>query len=292
MTALVVGVLGQGLVDPGAPLLRADDMGVTRGDGCFETCRVQAVSGAARMDDIEAHLTRMAGSAAALELPFRAGDWSALAAQVADAWSRTARPGDEAALKLVLTRGPEDGPGPTAYAFVIPAPPGLSEARRNGIAVVTLTRGVRDDTFAGSPWLMGGVKSLSYVVNMAAQREAKRRGADDALFVTDEGKALEGTTSSLVWVNRSELRTVEVDGNGILRSITTERLLEAAPGAGLTAVRCHTSVEQLFSADAAMLVSSVRGPVRIRRLDDRDLPDTAAGRDVVALCQKLLGYDT
>ena len=59
-----MGILGVGLVDPAAPLLRADDLGVLRGDGCFETVRVRP-DGA--LDDLDLHLDRLARSEAALD---------------------------------------------------------------------------------------------------------------------------------------------------------------------------------------------------------------------------------
>ncbi|MGH3933309.1 MAG: hypothetical protein ACRDTF_25410, partial [Pseudonocardiaceae bacterium] len=52
----VVALLGEGLVDPDAPLLCADDLGVLRGDGVFETILV--VDGMAV--ELEAHLIRLA----------------------------------------------------------------------------------------------------------------------------------------------------------------------------------------------------------------------------------------
>src|SRR5262249_32615831 len=100
VTRRVVGVLGGGLVDPEAPLVRADDAGLLRGDGCFESILVRA--GAPVW--LDAHLARLAASARRLELPPPELDsWRALIGQVVAAWGRP----DEAVLRLVLTRGPE-----------------------------------------------------------------------------------------------------------------------------------------------------------------------------------------
>ena len=42
-----------------------------------------------------------------------------------------------------------------------------------------------------APWLLGGAKTLSYAVNMASQRWAQSIGAQDVLWVSADGFALE-----------------------------------------------------------------------------------------------------
>ena len=72
-----MAVLGVGLVDPAVPVVHSDDVGLTRGDGCFEGCRV--LDGA--IDKLDAHLARMGRSAAALGIDFDEDAWQALIAQ-------------------------------------------------------------------------------------------------------------------------------------------------------------------------------------------------------------------
>ena len=68
----------------------------------------------------------------------------------------------------------------------------LDENRARGIALVALPIGVEADLRAFAPWLLGGVKSTSYAMNMAAEAEARRRGADDAVFLAQGDIVLEG----------------------------------------------------------------------------------------------------
>jgi Fur family ferric uptake transcriptional regulator len=65
VTRSALAVLGRGLVDLDTPVLRADDLGVQRGDGVFETARFH--DGA--VFKLGLHLERLARSAAALALP-------------------------------------------------------------------------------------------------------------------------------------------------------------------------------------------------------------------------------
>jgi 4-amino-4-deoxychorismate lyase len=259
----LLAVLGRGLLDPAAPVARADDPGLTRGDGCFEGCRVRtAADGVSRVDKLDAHLARMARSAAGLELPFDPAVWERFVVETLAAWRR---PG-EAAMKLLLTRGP-DGSEPLALITVEPMSARSLEQRRRGLRVVSLARGTAADSYAEAPWLLGGVKTLSYAVNMAALREAERRGADDVVFISRGGQLLESPTSSLVWVEGRTLYTVAVDGNGILAGTTARLLLDHAAASGWTVEETHAPLAALEQAEAAWLISSVRGPVDIVELD-------------------------
>ena len=59
MAITVVALLDGTLIDPAQPIVRADDLGVVRGDGVFDA--LLAVDGEAR--DLDAHLERLASSA-------------------------------------------------------------------------------------------------------------------------------------------------------------------------------------------------------------------------------------
>ena len=94
----VVAVLGRGVVDPDEPVVTADDLGLTRGDGCFDSLRVFTdENGRATAVDLEEHLDRLDRSAGAMNLdnPPHAR-WRELVEEALAAWST---PG-EAVLKL------------------------------------------------------------------------------------------------------------------------------------------------------------------------------------------------
>ena len=151
----------------------------------------------------------------------------------------------------------------------------LLRQRRDGVRVVTLPRGVDSHAFTDAPWLLGGVKTLSYAVNMAAQREALRRGADDVVFVGSDGVVLEAPTASVVWAAGDVLRTTTLEGTGILAGTTQALLFERAAEAGWSVEWTRGSVEDLHRADAVWLVSSVRGPADVVDIDGRPRPRVA-----------------
>lgn len=276
----LVAVLGRGVVGSDEPVIAADDLGLTRGDGCFDSARVVTdASGAARVIDLDDHLDRLAASARALDIATPPHDaWRSLVAEAVAAWST---PG-EAVLKLMLTRGREWRPtAPTALLTIThrgassPSPgdaaaPTDTPAPRT-ITAVTLTRGHPSDAFTDAPWLLGGVKTLSYVVNAAATREAKRRGADDVIFTTTDGFALDGPTAGLLVARGRTLLSTPTGGTGILESLTVAAIMDAARADGFETRFELIPVEQLYTADALWLVSSGRGPVLITTLDGRPL---------------------
>ena len=259
MAQTLLAVLGTGLVDPSTPVVRADDAGLTRGDGCFEGIRVITDSaGRSAADKLDRHLARMARSAAALDIAFDEDAWRELVATACAGWTT---PG-EAAMKLVLTRGPVDGV-PTGFATIVPLAEDYPRQRREGIRVVVLERGLAGDAFRAAPWLLGGVKTLSYAVNMAAQREAERQGGDDVVFVSSDGYVLEAPTASVVWAVGRTLSTTPVGATGILAGTTQQLLFERAAAAGWQTRDTLASIDDLHAADAVWLVSSVRGPVEV-----------------------------
>jgi 4-amino-4-deoxychorismate lyase len=277
MTIEILALLGRGVVPSDTPVASADDTGLTRGDGCFEGLRIERTSeGSAVIGDLEAHLDRMARSAAALDIRFDRPAWTELAAAAGAAWAAPHGDGDEALVKFVLTRGRPDSVTPTGFVTISPQPAGTADWRSEGIDVVTLARGYGAEAFAGAPWLLGGVKTLSYAVNMAAQRWAQEHGADDIVFVGPGGVILEGPTSSVV-VARGRRLSSPPPSLGILASISLGGLFAAAPAAGWDVGYDELSVADLLAADAVWLVSSIRLAARVHTLDGKALPEAGAG---------------
>jgi 4-amino-4-deoxychorismate lyase len=277
----VVAVLGRGVVPPGTPVLRGDDLGVLRGDGIFETAHVRG--GTAWL--LEQHLDRMERSAALLELALPHRDTLAgLVGQALAAW-----PADqEGSIRLVCTRGAETGPGPvTVFATVTAVPETVVAARTAGIAVRTASLGLPAELRTGTPWLLGGAKTLSYAVNLATQRWAQDHGADDALWVSADGYALEGPTSTLIWLSDATLWTVPAQRTGILAGITARHLLDHADALGLRADEAMITPAQLRTAEGVWFAASVRGVAPVTSLDGDPLP---VATELSARMRQLLGF--
>lgn len=279
MSNRVVAVLGRGVVPADTPILRADDLGVLRGDGVFETLHVRA----GRPWLVDEHLARMAASADRLDLALPPPEaLRELIQSACAAWPAER----EGALRLVCTRGGEDGGPVTTFATLAPVSDAVRAARRTGISVATATLGVPVAARPGAPWLLGGVKSLSYAVNMASLRWAARQGVDDVLWVSVDGYALEAPTASLVWLEGSTLWTVPPEETGILPGITARWLLDHAGERGFKTGERLVRPAELAEADAIWLTSSVRGVAEVRALDG--VPRSPSPH--TAVLRELLGF--
>ncbi|MBI4899699.1 MAG: aminodeoxychorismate lyase [Actinobacteria bacterium] len=266
----LVAVLGAGIVRADQPVVRADDLGLTRGDGIFDATRVLTdADGRSVVEHLDRHLARLARSACTVELP--EPDLGAISGLVAEALAAWTTPG-EAALKIIHTRGLEHTTTPSATTLltITESEPGA----RRPLAVATLARGYASDTFVEAPWLLGGAKLLSYAVHTSARREAARRGADDALFVSSDGYALEAPTSSLLWVVDGAVRTTSTGATGILGSVTVDVLKEWAEAVGVRFEPALIRPDELYGVTGAWLASSVRGVCPVSALDGRPVPQS------------------
>jgi 4-amino-4-deoxychorismate lyase len=286
--AVVVTLDGE-LHDPAAPLLHADDLAVVRGDGIFESLLVRD----GRPCLLEAHLGRLTQSARMTDLP--APDlprWREAAAVAASNW--TAQSADEGVMRLIYSRGRESGSAATAFVLVGPLPARVEAVRRNGLAALTLDRGLPSAGTADMPWLLAGAKTLSYAVNMAALRHAERHGAGDVIFVSSDGHILEGPRSTVVIAT-------ELDGNPalltpppwypILRGTTQQALFEVARNKGYDCDYRTLRRADLFAAQGVWLVSSITLAARVHTLDGKLLPHAPLATEVAELVDAAISSD-
>jgi 4-amino-4-deoxychorismate lyase len=272
------GVVGAGPAGPGGapvgvpsrPALDPLDLALVRGEAVFEALRVFG----GRPFRLEAHLDRLAASARAIDLPLPGGLEDLAARAVAAAG------GGDVVLRLICTKGPEgsgeprrgapvdrDGAGgPAAFAICTDIPASFEQERARGLRLVLLTTATDPLVRAASPWLLAGVKTISYATNMAAQRTARARGADDAVLVGLGGELLEAPTASLWWRTGQTLFTPSLD-LGILAGITRATLCDLAPTLGLKVLEGVYTAEDLLAADEAFLSSSTREIMPVVEVD-------------------------
>lgn len=275
MSSIVtVAVLGRGLVDPEEPLFAVDDVGMTRGQAAFETIRVYA----GRPFGLDEHIDRLMAGAARLGLPAVARE--DLVTVAGQALEGAGLP--DCALRYYWTGGREGAGRSVVLATVSTLPDGFDEQRLVGITCATMSLGVDSTPRSELPWLLSGVKSTSYAVNMAARAEAVRRGAEDALFLTADGFVLEGPTSNVWWRHGRTLFTPATE-LGVLAGVTRTHLRELAVEAGYEVEEGRYPSSDVAAADEAWMSSSVRELMPIVALDGVPIGDGRPGPTVAEL---------
>jgi branched-chain amino acid aminotransferase len=225
------------------------DDGLYRGDGAFEVIRLYEGKPFALVD----HLDRLARSGDAIQLQF---DREALEGEI-EALLSQAGPVD-GQMRLIVTRG---GHRIAATEPIPDHPEALS------LATVTYCPTV----------ILNGVKSLSYAANMQATRIAKGQGADEAVLITPEGTVLEPPTSSVFWVSSEGALRTPALGDGVLESITRDRMVKA-----LDVEEGTWHVDELRSAGEAFLASTTREIQAVSSVDGRVFPTAPGPRTIQA----------
>ncbi len=254
---LAIAVSGRGLVEPGEPVLAADDEGFTRGRAAFETMRVYS----GRPFRFEQHVARLIGSAERIGLDRPdAGEIEHLTALALGAAGSP-----EAVLRLYWTPGPPGGQH-CAIALVGEIPSWIEETRVRGQRLVSLLHQRRSE-----PWLLPATKSTSYAVSMAAEAEARSRGADDALFVDADRIVLEGPVTNIWWREGDVLVTPSLEV-GILAGETRAALLELAARDGRVVEEGVFPLDRLLAADEVFTSSSIREVIPVVDVDGHPFP--------------------
>ena len=228
--------------------LRADDHGITVGDGCFETLKVSGGVAFA----LTRHLVRLRHSCDGLGLDAPADD--RIRAAVAEVLSSEP---DAGRLRITVTGGPGplgSGRGdaePTLIVAVGPTPAWAGAAR---MVTVPWRRNERS--------AVAGLKTTSYAENVVALEYAHALGADEALFLDTQDRLSEGTGSNVFLVHGETIRTPALD-SGCLAGITRGLLLEwtEVQEAKLTQMDLH-------SADEVFITSSTRDLQPVAGVDE------------------------
>ncbi|WP_426227821.1 aminodeoxychorismate lyase [Pseudarthrobacter sp. DSP2-3-2b1] len=283
------------LADAAQPQLLATDQGATRGDGVFES--MLAVGGAVRK--LQAHLNRLGGSAEVLDLVIPGQERWRAAIETGLAEHRTRHPApaeseDELVVKLIATRGVEGADSPTCWVQVSPVGAAGRRQRETGIDVILLDRGYDSDVAERAPWLLLGAKTLSYAVNMAALRHARKQGADDVIFISSDGRVLEGPTSTVLLAHLEttddgdggtrtirRLITPQLD-SGILPGTSQGALFTAAKAAGWELGYGPLEPQDLLDADAVWLISSIRLLAPVNHIDGKEIGTPALQKQLTA----------
>lgn len=270
--------LNGALLDESEASLSPADRGLLLADGLFETMRADA----GHVRHLAAHLARLRQGAAVLGLPVPYSD-DELAGALAGLLSAEGLAGTAAALRLTLTRGPGPrgllppaAPRPTLMLAAFPLPPPREPSR--AVLVESVRRNEHSPT--------ARLKTLAYLDQILALREATQAGGDEALLCCTAGRLACASAANLFLVIDGKVLTPRVE-DGALPGITRSRLLQLAPRAGLAVEAAPLPVGTLQRTSEAFTTNSLGGIRPIGWLAGRTLE--APGPMTAQLIAALVG---
>lgn len=229
-------------------MVPADDRGLLLGDGLFETVLFKA----GRAVLWQAHLDRLVRGCVALGLP--TPDANELTQAMARAIDDSGLGQTRAAVRISWTAGSgarglerpsEVSPRLLVSAALAPGPQApvalaLSPIRRNETSPAARH------------------KTLAYLDNVMARRQARLQGAGEAVMLNSRGELACCSAANLFWLVGDRVFTPALDC-GVLDGIMRAQVLAAAPGLGLEPVEVCAPLQALEGVDGLFISNCLIG---------------------------------
>ncbi len=114
------------------------------------------------------------------------------------------------------------------------------------------------------------IKSINYLENVLARREAERMGYDEAIFLNERGEVAEGSSTNIFWVKQGVLHTPALEC-GLLPGITRETLILLAPELGLEVKEGKFNLNEILTSPSAFFTNSLIGITAITEIDKTEI---------------------
>jgi branched-chain amino acid aminotransferase len=256
------------LMDSAAARIEPSDRGLLLADGLFETLRVYG----GRAFQLDAHLARLAVGAATLGIPMPGA--SIIAAAVGDTLAANGH--GEASLRITLTRGPGQRgllppPDPSPTLLIASHPLGAASAGTLSAHISTIRRNEH------SP--LSRLKSLAYLDNVLALREAAAAGCEEALMLNTAGRVAGGSRSNLFIVLGDELVTPPAS-EGVLAGIARQNLMDLAAASGVKTREGILTLADLERASEALICNSLLEVRPLARIGGRAFTPGRIGEEL------------
>jgi branched-subunit amino acid aminotransferase/4-amino-4-deoxychorismate lyase len=225
------------------------DYGFLSGAGLFETMR--AYNG--RIFRLDKHIDRLLSSASLLGLARKLRKVELIAACNETLKANGLK---EARIRLTVSMGEAGAfPGkivsPTTLITASRYTPPPENKYKNGFrACIAAFR-----QYSGAA--LAGVKSTGYLPNLLARRQAQEHCCDEALFLNENGRITEGTTSNIFFIDAAGKLVTPPLGSGPLPGVTRRVILELAAAMGIDFSESVVKPEDISGFREAFLTNSV-----------------------------------
>lgn len=248
-------------------MVHVEDRGFQFADSVYEVLRTYD----GRLFALDEHLARLEQSMAAIELtaPLSRAELASVLKELVQ------RSGfREAVVYLQVTRGVAPrhraipaSARPTVVVTVRELPPAPAKLSGAGIKVITVT---------DFRWARCDIKTTALLANVLAFHQARKAGADDAVFVGADGSIEESTAGNVFAVRASQLITPPT-GSRLLAGITRRKVLDAAAAAGIPCCEQMLTREELLRAEEVFLSSTTAQITPVGWVDGQPVGDAQCG---------------
>ncbi len=239
----------------------AFDRGLLYGDGLFETMRIYD----GMVFRLSSHMERLRNGLEYLKIvpPENSEE---LETQIYELVRKNRL--KDGYLRLTITRGVggrgidiEGVDSPTVIIFSRPVQLPSSILYDNGVELIISSR---ENTRRADEY---DLKSLNFINNILARREAALKGAYEAIMLNKNGYVTEGTVSNIFMIFRGVLSTPSLD-SGVLRGITRDTVIEIAREMNLEVREDRLKVEDFFNAEEVFITNSMIEVLPVRKIDN------------------------
>lgn len=241
------------------------DHGFLYGDGVYETVRSYGPT----IFLLQEHVARLYRSAdlIGLRIPIEPAEWAAVLHE-AMVRNGVGTKDQDAHIRITVSRGTGDigldpalCPKPTIVVMTKPLTRPAPTVYEQGVTLITAqTR--RNPAEALNPQ----IKSLNFLNNILAKREAIAAKVFDAVMLNTSGEVAECTISNIFFVVNGRLCTPAVSC-GILDGLTRHHVLGLAREAGLPTEEGRFSISTLRSASECFVTNTSSEVLPVRMLD-------------------------
>lgn len=256
-------IINKDLVPAAEARVSVFDIGFLRGVGAFETLRTL---GGGLPHALGAHCDRLWRTTKELSIPPFKSE-AEVRADIQRLYNACGY--DELRLNLMVTPGINTsdvfGSAEPTWVLIAKELKAPDESYyRDGIAVVT---------FEGSRYLPH-LKTTNYLSGRKGWFQAKEAGAQEAIYINEQGLVTEGVTSNILICKNNCVYEVAADR---LPGITMAGVEKVAKSIGLDWQRCELSLDALLDADECWITSSVRTIMPVVSVDGKLIADGQVG---------------
>lgn len=226
-----------------------EDRGFQFADGVYEVCEVRH----GVIVDLTRHLNRLERSLNELDMSMPMSR-AALTHVIREVLRRNRVKNGLYYLQVTRGRARRDHVYPamdTPMTVVVTAkstdPSIIAKKNANGIAAITVP---------DNRWERVDIKTVGLLPNCMARQKAKEAGAQEAIYVDEQGRVTEGAATN-VWIVDAEGRLVTRPAEtGILRGITRTTLMDVTSKLGIDVKEAYFTVEDMLNAREVFITAA------------------------------------